>query len=261
MFDGIRVFFRKFFRAKPCLELSYSKISAYRFCPWKYKLIYKDGLRVPSNPYISLGLSIHKSLEIFHKNDKKYFDDLLEIYNEVWVNEGFQSPQQTVHFYEKGEKMLKQYFEWSQERKAEIFAVEKEFRFQIGSRMLRGIIDRIDRLPDDTFEVIDYKTHAEMWDQSRIDSDLQLTLYAVGCKRVLNIDPAALSFYFLAHNKVITTQRTQLQEEEALALFEDVAKRIEKEDFSPDKDKCPKCDFKSSCRYAALAPATGMRSG
>ena len=252
MFNSIKYFLKRLFAKKPPLELSYSKIGAYRFCPWKYKLIYQDGWRVPPNPYISLGLTIHRTLEDFHKNDHKHLEDLLEIYDHVWVNEGFQSPQQTMQFYEKGEKMLRQYIEWSHLRKSEIVAVEKEFRFKVGSRILRGIIDRIDKLPNDTYEVIDYKTHAEMWEQSKIDTDLQLTLYSLGCRNVLNVEPASLSYFFLAHNKFVTTSRTQVQKDEALAELEAVARRIEKNDYTPDKEKCPRCDFKSSCKYSDI---------
>ena len=246
-----KLFFIKLLGGETAHELSYSKISTYNFCPWKYKLCYVDGMKIPPNPAISLGLSIHKTLDEYHKNKFQTLDDLFEIYNRVWVNEGFQTPQQTQQFYEKGERMLNDYFEFSQKRKTEIFATEKEFSFPIGKRILRGLIDRIDKLPDDTYEVIDYKTHAEMWEQSRIDTDLQLTFYSLGCKNALNIEPALFSFFFLAHNKVVSTQRTKIQEQEALQLLEQVARKIEKKDFTPNPAQCPKCDFRSSCKYSS----------
>ena len=239
------------------MELSFSKISAYRFCPWKYKLLYMDGMKIAPNPHISLGLTVHRTLEDFHKNDGKSLDDLLEIYDKVWVNEGFQNPQQTMHFYEKGEKMLKDYFEWCQLRKSEVVAVEKEFRFPVGSRFLRGIIDRIDKLPDDTYEVIDYKTHAEMWEQAKIDSDLQLTLYAMGCEKIMKTPPALLSYYFLAHNKVVTTNRSKIQIDAALEELEQVAQKIERKEFPPDTSRCPRCDFKQFCKFSTAKGISG----
>ncbi|OGR83882.1 MAG: hypothetical protein A2636_00845 [Elusimicrobia bacterium RIFCSPHIGHO2_01_FULL_64_10] len=251
MFDLLRSFFRKWLARKAPLELSYSKISAYRFCPWKYKLLYHDGRRVPPNPHISLGQSVHKALEEFHKREGKTLDELLEAYDKVWVNEGFQNPQQTQHFYEKGEKMLRQYIDWFHLRKSEVVAVEREFRFPVGTRILRGMIDRIDRLPDDTYEVIDYKTHAEMWEQSRIDSDLQLTLYSIGCRQLMKAEPSLLSYFFLAHNKVVTTARSSVQYREAIAEFESGAEKIEAGSFPPDVSKCPRCDFKSTCAYSS----------
>lgn len=257
MLERIKFFLIRLFSKKPPLELSFSKISAYRYCPWKYKLLYVDGVKVSPNPHISLGLTVHRTLEDFHKNEGRSLDDLLEIYDKVWVNEGFQNPQQTMHFYEKGVKMLKDYWDWSQLRKSEVVAVEKEFRFPVGRRILRGIIDRIDKLPDDTYEVIDYKTHAEMWEQSRIDSDLQLTLYAMGCEEIMKVQPAALSYYFLAHNKVVTTSRSKIHFDEALQELENVAQKIEGGEFPPDTAKCARCDFKQFCKFSiAKTPRT-----
>ena len=100
-----------------------------------------------------------------------------------------------------------------------------------------------------------------MWEQSRIDSDLQLTLYSLGCQNILNAEPAVLSYYFLAHNKVVTTARTQIQKDEALAEMEAVAQKIEKKDFTPDTSKCPRCDFKQSCRYSAAKAQSQPQSG
>ncbi len=209
-------------------------------------------MKVPPNPYISLGLTVHKTLEEYHKAGKNSHEDLMDFYNQHWVNEGFLNPQQTMHFYEKGKKMLSQYFEFCQARKTEVVGVEKEFKYNVGKRTLRGIIDRIDRWPDGTYEVIDYKTHAEMWDQSKIDSDLQLTLYSLGCKNALNIEPSALSYFFLAHNKVVTTTRSAEQEKAALGELEAVARKIERMDFAPNTTMCFRCDFKSSCRHSVV---------
>ena len=120
----------------------------------------------------------------------------------------------------------------------------------MGKRILRGIIDRIDQLPDDTYEVIDYNTHAEMWEQEKIDSDLQLTLYAMGCEQIVKAPAAALSYYFLAHNKVVTTSRSKLQIKDAERELEAVAVSIEKGDFTPNTSRCPRCDFRMSCKFS-----------
>ena len=234
------------------IELSYSKISAYNFCPWKYKLLYEDGFRTPPTPQISLGQTIHRTLEKYHQEKKLTMDAMLETYDEQWVNDGFTNAQQTVHYYEKGQKMLEQYFEFSQNRKSEIVKIEQEFKVPIGKRILRGIVDRIDRLPDGTYEVIDYKTHAEMWDTARIDNDLQLTLYSIGCKRGFDIQPSVLSYFFLAHSALVSTHRSVEQEEKALADLEIVAQKIEQKNFVADTKNCYRCDFKMTCKYSAV---------
>jgi putative RecB family exonuclease len=100
--------------------------------------------------------------------------------------------------------------------------------------------------------VIDYKTHAEMWQQSRVDTDLQLTLYSLGCKNALDIEPTRFSYFFLAHNQVISTQRTEIHEKQALEELETIAQKIEKEEFPPDTTQCVRCDFKNSCKYSVV---------
>ncbi|MBI2118796.1 MAG: PD-(D/E)XK nuclease family protein [Elusimicrobia bacterium] len=250
IFERIKNLVKSIFIKEPLLELSYSKISAYLFCPFKYKLVYVYKQKVPPNPYISLGLSIHRALEEYHKNKGSQLEELIETYDHEWVNAGFQNPQQTFQFYEKGKRMLTEYFEFSLQRKAEIVAVEKEFKYSAGPYILRGIIDRIDRLPDGTYEIIDYKTHADIWDQSRIDSDLQLTLYSLGAKNALKIEPVTFSYFFLAHNKLMPTQRSKAQRQEALKELKNVFIKIKKQEFSPNTAQCPKCDFKQSCKYS-----------
>jgi RecB family exonuclease len=244
---------------RPGIEVSYSRINTYLTCPWKYHLVYREGKRVPPTPFISLGLSIHRALEHFHGSKGTQLSDLIESYDTVWVNEGFQSPQQTHDFYQRGLAMLEQYFAATADSKTEILFLEKEFRFLLGRHRMRGIIDRIDRHPDGTYEVIDYKTHNELWKQEKVDADLQIGIYALACTRALGFTPQLLSYYFLAHNRKVSTTRTPEQLASALAVIEDTARKIQQGDFTPNRNHCYRCDFKKSCPHAAVN--TGRQQG
>jgi putative RecB family exonuclease len=231
------------------MQISYSNIKAYLFCPWKYKLIYEDRWHVPPNPSISLGHSIHRALEDYYSNKKEALDELLESYDRHWVNEGFSSARQSLESYRKGEDLLKGYWHSNKDSKSRVFAVEKEFNIFLGRHYLIGTIDRIDRLPDGTYEIIDYKTHAELWDKERIDNDLQLSVYSIACERLM-YTPMILSYYFLAHAQKISTQRSSGQIKDTMSLISDVAGKISSGSYAPDTQKCKACDFKRKCVYS-----------
>ena len=231
------------------VEISYTRVNTYKTCPIKYKLVFEDGMRVQPNPSISLGQSMHRTLEDFHARKADGLDELMDSYNQSWVNEGFVSPQQAQEFYEKGNRMLAKYWEEHLNSRTEIMFVEKDFRIPLGRDFLRGIIDRIDRHPDGAYEVIDYKTHAEKWQQDRVDSDLQLSVYALACSRAFGFVPKLLSYYFLAHNCKISTTRSPEQLEETVKVLEDAAAKISRRQYTPNFAHCPKCDFKKSCSF------------
>jgi len=232
---------------KPGIEISFSRINAYQFCPCKYKLIYLKGQKVQPTPYISLGISIHRTLEDFHSRKAGDIEELIDSYNKSWKNEGFNSPQQAYEFFEKGRRMLENYFRENLSLKSEILHVEKEFSFEFGKNRMRGIIDRIDRHPDGTFEVIDYKTHNEIWKQEKADADLQMSIYALACERALGFKPDVLTYYFLAFGKKLVTRRTREQLESAVRTVQSTAEKISGGLFAPDKAACPRCDFRKTC--------------
>ena len=209
---------------------------------------------MPPTPPSALGHSVHKALEDFHIRKGYSFDELLESYNRCWVNEGFTQPQQAQEYFERGHQMLEQYWE-NMNVHANIAAIEKEFRFELpGGVMVRGTIDRIDQKPDGSYEVIDYKTHAELWDQERVDGDLQLSVYALACQRSLGYAPCSFCYYFLAHNKRMNTARTQRQIDEALATITEVAKHIKNGEFTPQLSACGTCNFIKKCARQAPQP-------
>ena len=236
---------------KPGIDISYSRINAYQSCPYKYKIIYIDGRKVQPNQFISLGISIHRTLEKFHSKRSPGFEDLIDAYNSSWANEGFSSPQQAYEFFEKGRRMLEAYYKENLDLKAEVLFVEKDFGFNLGKNRMRGLIDRIDRHPDGAYEVIDYKTHNEVWKQEKADSDLQMSLYAFACERALGFKPNILTYYFLAHGKKVTTTRSNEQIKSAVKTALSAAEKIVRGIFTPDKTFCPKCDFKKTCPHSS----------
>ncbi|MDR1474813.1 MAG: PD-(D/E)XK nuclease family protein [Endomicrobium sp.] len=228
-------------------KISYSRINTYLFCPYKYKLVYLDNLHIPVNPSITFGHILHKTLEQFHAKKDQSKDALFECYDKSWKNDGFNDPQQIFEYYQRGIKIFENYYISFCQAKPEVLYVEKSFDTNIGKYKFVGIIDRIDRHTEGTYEVIDYKTHARVWQQERIDKDLQLSFYAYACKNIFGFNPDKISVYFLSDNRKVYTKRTKEDINNAIDIALDVAEKIAIENFDPDLSKCSICDFRFKC--------------
>jgi RecB family exonuclease len=229
-------------------KISYSRVSTYLFCPYKYKLVYLDNLHTPVNADITFGHILHRTLEQFHTGKDRSRGALFECCDNAWKNDGFSDPQQIFEYYKRSKCMLDNYYESFMESKAEVLYVEKAFDTNIGKYRFIGIIDRIDRYPDGEYEIIDYKTHMKIWEQEKVDEDLQLSFYAYACKNIFGFSPYKISVYFLSENKKIYTRRSQSKISDAINIAIATAENIASENFNPNFSKCYSCDFNLKCK-------------
>lgn len=241
---------RRFKNRSKRIELSYSRVQAYLRCPWMYHLIYDCGWRSGPTAPMAFGQSLHKTLaEYFSDSNKaKTLDRLLEIYDQMWVNEGYSSTQDTLDAYDRGRKILEQFFTLDKDRQSTVVATEKDFQTVLGDGLVfRGTIDRLDRYPDGRYEIVEYKSVGEPWTESRMESDLQMTLYSYGVAKALAIPPPYLRFVFLSSGKSIGTKRSDQQKKDAEKLLTSVADKIRIQDFTPNPAYCVHCEFGPRC--------------
>lgn len=119
------------------------------------------------------------------------------------------------------------------------------------------MIDRIDRLPDGSIALVNYKTGRSK-DQAAVDGDEQLSLYALALREGAVRDPATgkplpaparLSLYFTEE----ALERTTVRDDAALDAARDellaTARRIRSGDFAatPGWMTCRWCDFRRLC--------------
>jgi putative RecB family exonuclease len=127
-------------------------------------------------------------------------------------------------------------------------ALEFRFSIEVEGVQVSGVIDRMDRIPGGGYEIIDYKTSRRLPPKSRVDQDLQLSVYYLAAREIWGIEPERLTLYFLLPGQRMTTFRTPAHADELKRRIATVAERIEAGKFEPRQNPlCDWCDFQDRC--------------
>ena len=233
--------------------LSVSQIETFKSCPLHYKLKYIYNLPTAKTASISFGISIHNTLKDLYESVKERGDikekELLEIYKNNWIEEGFENKKHKQEFFKKGEQYLIGILNNNFNKHIVPDKLEEKFTIKLFKDLkIGGTIDRIDLLDGGNLEIIDYKTGANIPSQKDVDKDLQLSVYAIAASEMYNLKPeqTKLSLYYLDNQEKISTTRTTEQLEKIKEEIYEYKKEIENSDF-----KCNNSYFcQQSCEFS-----------
>ena len=237
------------------LSLSASDLSLYLTCPLKYKFARVFG--IPQEPTINqrFGILFHNVLERFHKdpppNEHEGLSRLNRLFAEGWRRTGFGDSDDELQFRDRAREALRLYWERERLSEGEPVWLEKKFDFKVGDHHVRGRVDRVDRLPDGDYELIDYKTGERKSDED-LDSDLQLALYRLAAREAWGIEASTGSYYYvLDGDKVPAPSRPDDAERVERTVLQ-VGEGILSQDFEPRPSPkvCSWCDYKLICPAA-----------
>jgi len=234
--------------------LSFSRLKRFESCPLSFKLHYIDKLRSEPNDALRFGSLLHTVLEQLYlwvireeHAGRLPEEHALELYREAWSRSGLSG----FGIYQEGLDILKAYLrEHAMVDHRDILAVEKEFRLQIAGYEVLGYIDRVDRIDDETVEVIDYKTNRLLFTRDEVDSDLQLTVYLMAARQAWPwAKKIRLVFHLLRHGVRMVTERTDEQIEAAREYIVALGKQTESADEYPPRinPNCQYCDHRQHC--------------
>lgn len=235
------------------LLLSASDIDTYRTCPLKYK--FARVFRIPQEPTLHqrFGILMHQVLERFHAGEttSRSLPELLGLLEAGWRRGGFGFSEQEKQLRGKAEQSLIRYHERFQGSDAEPVWFEKSFSFRLGAHTLRGRVDRVDRLSDGAYELIDYKTGRPK-KAADLREDVQLALYSVAAERAWQLDAAHQAYYYLLDDTKIAVDRSEEDREWIQDTVLTVAEGIQGQGFEPTPSyaACSICDYRIACPAA-----------
>ena len=258
---------------EPPTHLSASQLGSYSACPtrWAFEHLYQiptDGERGA----LEFGSTMHAAYEKYARARKEAaaaglpapgLDVLRQHFEEEWQPRVYRDDVAATHYRERGESALRRFYDRELASLSEAVAFEAPFTFELpdpdGGPPLRmaGIIDRIDRAPDGSSELIDYKTGRSR-PQAKVDADDQLSVYALALKMGAVLDPATgeplppasrLALYFTESDEEVSTTRSDEELDAFVERLRATARRMRSGDFAatPSADTCKWCDFARIC--------------
>jgi DNA helicase-2/ATP-dependent DNA helicase PcrA len=234
--------------------LSASDIDTYRTCPLKYK--FARVFRIPQEPTIHqrFGIVVHQVLERFHVREGTTgsLAQLLGLLDAGWRRAGFGDSEEERQLRGKAVAALERYFDRFRTEVAEPVWFERSFTFKLGPHLLRGRVDRVDRLPGGEYELIDYKTGRPKSSEQLVE-DVQLSLYAVAAREAWSLDASTQAYYYVLDDRKVAVPLDQGDRGEWIReVAQDVAAGILSQGFEPTPSyaACSVCDYRLICPAA-----------
>ena len=250
---------------KAPLKFSFSQIEAFSNCPLQYKFNFILRIPVLSKPVLIFGRVMHNALKDFFnpllvdfkqkslfkdKKEKLKKEDLYKFYEMYWQDDGYETKKDREEYKKKGRDMLERIFAYyEKEGWPEVVFIEKNFLISIAGNIFKGAIDRVDRLKDGSFEIIDYKTGNPKEKLSYKDKR-QLILYKIALEEGLRMNISKLSYFYLENGEKISFESERKLEDK---LKEELIKGVEgikSGNFPPNPTMlCDYCDFRNICEF------------
>lgn len=179
--------------------LSFSATETFNTCQRKYYYNYIMKLPKKHWPWLTFGNFNHLVLEKFHnyiiffKKKKLSYDKkalmkrafLSALRKSARLANSGQSVMMSTDQISAAKILLQKYYKKIDSNEPDVLSTEKYFEIDLGDNIiLRGYIDRVDRIGDNAFKITDYKTSKASF---KINKTAQLAIYAIGFRQTLDI--------------------------------------------------------------------------
>jgi putative RecB family exonuclease len=248
-------------------SLSPSKVSSFKDCALAFRLSAIDKLPEPPSPWAVKGTLVHRALQLlFWEEDQgaRTVAAALAKLERAWGEladdpefVGLALPEdEQAAFHADAALLVERYFELEDPNTVRVIGTELLMSVQVGTLLLRGIIDRLELDEDGELVVTDYKTGRAPSDRYERTRMVGVHFYAFLCEQLLGRRPVRVQLLHLAEPVAISIapsdQSIRAMETRTRAIWTAVERACATEDFRPRPGRL--CDY---CAYKAYCPAWG----
>jgi putative RecB family exonuclease len=252
------------------LHLSPSRASDFKQCPQLYKYRSIDRIEEPITVHQARGTTAHLALQRLFDLPAadRSPDRLYELFREAWTELRsvagydllFDSVETERAWGLESLGLLANYFSVEDPVSFEPLDRELDMVEELDGMRIRGILDRIDRLPDGKMVITDYKTGKAPPEHFARAAFFALKVYALLIRRRTGETPSELRLLYLngptLYRMEVDDRRLDGVDGQLRALWRAIDRAIERDDFPATPNRlCNWCSFQSLCPAFSPAPA------
>jgi putative RecB family exonuclease len=242
--------------------LSPSSATDFKSCPQLFKYRAIDRLPEPVSGGAARGSLVHAVLErLFEepsemRTPERAEDLLIRLWHEVRTNpeirpQGMEFPDESP-WLAQGRALLRNYFKLEDPTQLEASQLEWWVEYELPDIHLRGIIDRLEEMPDGSWILTDYKTGRIPGESREHAAFFGLRFYALVCWRAFGVIPKEIRLVYLSDPAVLTLNPHEGMlvafEKQMLALGKAIKRANDLDDWrTRPTPYCMSCSFQSLC--------------
>lgn len=249
------------------MRTSFSALEVFENCPKRYEYQVIEKIKSPKSKEQVFGTCLHSALKYLFSKSPLFptLDETQNYFSISWQESiskiDWLSEQEKEIYSKEAMRILTEFYDKNIKNfSGLILALETRFETKIEDprkegvvHTLAGVIDRVDKLGEGEFEIIDYKTNRRMPSFGGAQQNFQLSIYALGFfekwPKLAELSNLKLSLYFLKHSeKMTTTLKSEDLEAVRARILKNISE-IEKGYFPPIPS--PLCKF---CSYRNICP-------
>jgi putative RecB family exonuclease len=252
--------------------VSPSRVSQFTTCPRQYQYVSVEKLPEKKSIDAYRGTIFHAILEALFRdqptpadrtidNAMGHFRDLYPQYMtpEIMVELGFDDAARDKMAAEIT-KLIRNYWLMEDPTTVELVSTEIRLDYDMGGWGLRGIIDRLDRLPDGSLAIRDYKTGKVPQERYQAKALQACQVYAYLCEKVYGETPSVMSLIYVKGKVTIERKVTRSDiegaEQRVKSVWAAIERSYERSYFEPKPSVlCKWCSFREICesdRYSVF---------